>query len=127
MPGLIESTEAEFTRNKTRFKKLEAPDLIDEITRTRLLPQPSGNLSLPYEPSVSNSVASPPPSSLSASTTMIGMSIESLPENRQISMMQSQLIFEMYQKNQLVQRLGTLLRDRIATNGAEADKQNLVS
>lgn len=58
---------------------------------------------------------------------MLGFSLESLPENKQIMMMQSQLIFEMYQKNQLVQRLGSLLRERIATSGAEADKQNLVS
>lgn len=57
---------------------------------------------------------------------MLGMSIDLLPENKQMSMMQNQLIFEVYQKNQLVQRLGSLLRERIATSGAEADKQNLV-
>lgn len=122
----MDSTEAEFTRNKIRFKKLEASDLVDEIIRTRI-PQPLSGITASYEPSTATaSVASPPPSSLSASTTMLGMSVDSLPENRQMVMMQSQLIFEIYQKNQLVQRLGSLLRDRIATSGAEADKQNLV-
>lgn len=125
MPGLTENTEAEFTRNKIRFKKLEAPDLIDEITRTRI-PQFWTHSTSTYDTSAGNSVASPPPSSLSGSTTMLGMSIDLLPENKQMSMMQNQLIFEVYQKNQLVQRLGSLLRERIATSGAEADKQNLM-
>lgn len=127
VPGLMETTEVEFTRNKTRFKKLEASDLIDEITRTRIPQQPASTLAS-HDVSSGKSVASPPPSSLSASTSMLGSSftIEGLPENRQVLMLQSQLIFEIYQKNQLVQRLGSLLRERIATSGAEADKQNLV-
>lgn len=126
VPGLTETTEAEFIRNKTRFKKLEASDLVDEITRTRIHPSLTSQTTS-YDPALANSMISPPPSSLSASTNMLGFSLESLPENKQIMMMQSQLIFEMYQKNQLVQRLGSLLRERIATSGAEADKQNLVS
>jgi hypothetical protein len=124
-----------------RFKKLEAPDLIEEIIRTRL-PQPifahhhhhqnnqhhqGSGASTSGEPMSANSLSSPPPSStITASTVMMGLSVDTLPGDRQITFMQSQLIFEMYQKNQLVQRLGSLLRDRIATSGAEADKQNLV-
>lgn len=127
--SLLTTTEGEFSHNKNRFKKLEAPDLIDEITRTRIAPSSGSGLSssISHDQGFSPSMASPPTSALTGSMSALGLSVDTLANDRQVLMMQNQLIFETYQKNQLAQRLGSLLRDRIATSGAEADKQNLVS
>lgn len=43
------------------------------------------------------------------------------------TLLQNQLVYEIYAKQQLVQRLGAVLRESVMAGGAEAERQNLVS
>jgi hypothetical protein len=175
--------EAEFSRNKLRFKKLETSDIIDEISRTRIIRPPAATQARTHfatstlAPTYSEGTASahvvsgsaahvepgeetvvsplsavvspqlssahtvlppaqlPPPSfgagpaqrsdSIGATATALGAGLTSLGTSDKVLLLSSQLGFEIYLKQHLVQRLGSDLRERVTLGGLEADKQNL--
>lgn len=123
------SPQAEFAGNKLRFKKLETSDIFDEIVRYRLpafgtasLATAAANTAVHAGPIFSSlSPTTSGEAAMNASVLFGGVSIEA----DRITLLETQLGFEMYQKQQIVQRLGAQLRETVREGGLEADKQNL--
>lgn len=94
--------------------------MIDEITRTRIVSASVLSQNTPSLPGQST-----PSNNASMTQSQV---FSPLSENlEKVLILQNQLLFEVYQKEQLVQRLGALLREHVGAGGAEADRQNLVS
>lgn len=62
---------------------------------------------------------------MNASVLLGGAGALSVDATDRVTLLETQLGFEMYQKQQLVQRLGAQLRETVKEGGLEADKQNL--
>ena len=119
LKGLLVSKEQEIKNNRTRFQRVEAAELIEEIARSRLAIDAPGKVDAGDNAGslagAAHAVSNPFTSNLAEGDS-----------NGLIQTLRSQLLFENYQKQQLVHRLGANLREQVQAGGLEAERQNLV-